>query len=109
MPGLHPGVECSIHSMPTNSVQLTSKKTSRMSWVQVPHRPPTNMPQSSKELRDKWGIDGQKALDYLLTMNWECGPDFILRSPHNRTKFEEDELSAVKYLFEEWDFGVEWA
>jgi hypothetical protein len=66
------------------------------------------MPQANKELRDKWGIDPSKAMDYLESMGWNCGPDNIWRSPPGRTKFEDDELSAVDYLFQEWDYAADW-
>jgi hypothetical protein len=66
------------------------------------------MPQASDEARAEWdGPDDRKAMRYLkeagyvLTSRWEW-----LR-PRERSDQEptEKEISAVRFLIDEWDFG----
>lgn len=63
------------------------------------------MPQATEELRRRWdGPSEEKALrhleskGFLLTRGW----DWV--GPHGYEPTEED-LSAIQFLIEEWDFG----
>ena len=61
------------------------------------------MPQAPEELRAEWGDDKAirflEAAGYVLTRNWE----WELPSPGHVPTAKE--LSAISYLFHEWDFG----
>lgn len=64
------------------------------------------MPQATQDLRDKWGLDPSKALECInanFLMN-ERGE--ITRKDYSHEPTEE-ELSAIDYLFQEWDYAYE--
>jgi len=63
------------------------------------------MPQASEDLRREWG-DGtntdQKAVKFLEARGYKLGRDWRWESPH---KPSEEEIRAICYLIDEWDYG----
>lgn len=59
------------------------------------------MPQASDELRDRWKDDG-RATEFLLKRGYKLAPDWTWLAPGQP---EEDELSAIEYMMDEWDYG----
>lgn len=62
------------------------------------------MPQASEELREKWGIDEQKASKFLESHGFKLTKDCQWQAPPEHT-ITEEEWSAIEFLIDEWDFG----
>lgn len=66
------------------------------------------MPTASQELRDKWGgyrgIGEDKAEDFLRSKGYTLLPNASWRLPHPQHPPSNDEIEAMQFLFEEWDY-----
>lgn len=64
------------------------------------------MPQSTQELRDRWGLSPKKAVEHLESKGFVLGADnpweWTFPVGYEPTKEDRD---AMIYLIEEWDFG----
>ncbi len=62
------------------------------------------MPQATDELRAIWGISEEKAFEQL-------GDNFVVDNGIIRPKLNyvqtDKDLSAIDFLFQEWDYGYE--
>lgn len=66
------------------------------------------MPQTSTELDAKWNFDGHgngRALDFLKMAGYRLRGDWQWTLPNPLHVPTEEELSAVAYMMEQWDFG----
>ena len=63
------------------------------------------MPQATEELRKRWnGPSDHDALDHLLERGYCLTDDFQWAVPARITP-SEDDVSAVQFLQQEWDYG----
>ena len=63
------------------------------------------MPQSSRELRERWnGPQEETALSHLIGAGYDLTPRWTWIAPEGRTPTDDD-MSAIRFLIEEWDFG----
>lgn len=63
------------------------------------------MPQATSELQVLWGTSDEKALDQILP-NFTISRGGIIRPKLNYVQTDKD-LSAIDFLFQEWDYGYE--
>ena len=67
------------------------------------------MPQASDELRAKWGgaqgVGEDKAEGFLRERGWTLTRDWGWLKPTFEHAPTEDELDAIIFLIEEWDYG----
>ena len=63
------------------------------------------MPQATDENRYLWNGPGEEtAMNYLYAVGWELTRDWYWKPPP-RHKITDQELSAIGFLIDEWDFG----
>ena len=67
------------------------------------------MPQASDEQRKAWGTNGgagdEKALAFLKTRGWVLTLQYEWVPPTPSHVATKDELGAIWFLIDEWDFG----
>lgn len=68
------------------------------------------MPTATDEDRAQWreqdgSIGEHRPIRFLEIRGFELGPDWYWRLPPNRDRPNEEELSAIYYLVDEWDYG----
>lgn len=67
------------------------------------------MPQATDEQREKWGgLDGvgeDFATEYLQGRGWTLLRSWHWRKPTPDHEPAEDEIGAIQFLIDEWDFG----
>lgn len=67
------------------------------------------MPQASDEDRAKWGgelgVGEDKAIAFLQAAGYTLLPSWFWRKPSPEHEPTEDELGAIWFLIDEWDFG----
>lgn len=66
------------------------------------------MPQASEELRARWdGPDDSTALKHLHSAGYKLTREWAWKAPAGKTPTADD-LSAIQFLIDEWDFdGLE--
>jgi hypothetical protein len=62
------------------------------------------MPQASDKQRARWGLSDSKATQFLEQHGYKLMPDFLWVAPSDREPTEQ-ELDAIQFLVDEWDFG----
>ena len=62
------------------------------------------MPQASSDLRDEWPNDGA-AIRFLQAQGYVLRRDWIWEWPKPPRAATPQEIRAVTYLIDEWDFG----
>ena len=63
------------------------------------------MPTASDDLRERWGHPDESVAEKFLELRgYELLKSWNWRVPENHTP-TDDELSAVAYLCDEWDYG----
>lgn len=65
------------------------------------------MPSGPPELHEKWG-DDLTAMDFLKKRGLRLLRSYQWVLPEGRETPDEEELSAISYLFLEWDFDPCW-
>lgn len=64
------------------------------------------MPQASDELRKKWnGPDDTTAIKYLESRGYKLTRGWDWELPEGQNKPTDEELSAIEFMFQEWDYG----
>lgn len=66
------------------------------------------MPQASAELSAKWDHDGNgenRAQDFLIAAGYRLRRDWHWTMPDPLHVPTEEELSAITFMIQEWDFG----
>lgn len=67
------------------------------------------MPQASDEDRAAWGTDGgvgeEKAMKHLADRGWRLTKDWRWVKPSPDFKPGDDDIGAIQFLIDEWDFG----
>lgn len=67
------------------------------------------MPQSSKQMRKRWGgaqgIGDDKAVKYLESKGYTLTDDFCWKKPSKDHEVTVKEADAMLFLIEEWDYG----
>ena len=63
------------------------------------------MPQASAALQKEWGTEESKAVQYLLKRGWRSTPSYTWMPPKSH-QITPKELRAIRFLFEEWDWGL---
>lgn len=64
------------------------------------------MPQATQELRDEWGIDDAKAIQYLERRGFTFKGG-IIKATDPRAWDDEKARSAALFLIQEWDYDSE--
>jgi hypothetical protein len=64
------------------------------------------MPQATDELRAEWdGPSDQKAIKFLQDAGYKLTPQWEWRHKDSNHMPTPKEISAVNFMFQEWDFG----
>jgi hypothetical protein len=63
------------------------------------------MPQATSALRARWHGSMREPLAHLALAGWKVTADFEFRKPSPAYVPTADDLSAIEYLHQEWDYG----